>query len=269
MAIITISRGSYSKGKEVAEKVARKLDYQCIAREIILKASKEYNTPEIKLLRAIHDPPSVLDRLTYGREKYIAYFQSALLNHLQRDNIIYHGLAGHFFLKGVSHTLKVRIISDVEDRLALEMAREGVSREQALAILKKDDEERKKWSRTLYGIDTSDSSLYDLVIRIRKITVDDAVDLICHAAGLEQFKTTVASQQAMEDLVLSSKVKAALIDLKPDVQVTAKAGKVLVGTRSTLVHEPEMKKEMERIAESIPGVKSVEIQVTHLVDWSD
>ncbi|MGO9691663.1 MAG: cytidylate kinase family protein, partial [Syntrophobacteraceae bacterium] len=51
MAIITISRGSYSNGKEVAEKVAQKLGYKCYAREVILEASKEFNIPEIKLVK--------------------------------------------------------------------------------------------------------------------------------------------------------------------------------------------------------------------------
>ncbi len=69
MAVITISRGSYSRGKEVAEKVAQKLGYECIAREIILEASEEFNIPEVKLIRAIHDSPSILNRFAYGKEK--------------------------------------------------------------------------------------------------------------------------------------------------------------------------------------------------------
>src|SRR5208283_580697 len=87
MAIITISRGSYSKGKEVAEKVAQKLGYQCYAREVILEASKEFNIPEIKLVKAVHDAPSILERFSYGKEKFIAYFQAALLKCLVRDNV--------------------------------------------------------------------------------------------------------------------------------------------------------------------------------------
>ncbi|MBW2573755.1 MAG: cytidylate kinase family protein, partial [Deltaproteobacteria bacterium] len=43
MGVITISRGSYSKGKEIAEKLAEKLDYDCISREILLQASKQFN----------------------------------------------------------------------------------------------------------------------------------------------------------------------------------------------------------------------------------
>ncbi|MFC1906918.1 AAA family ATPase, partial [Chloroflexota bacterium] len=116
MSIITISRGSYSRGKEIAEKVAEKLGYECIGRDSLIEASKQFNIPEIKLIRAIHGAPSILERFGYGKEKYIAYIQAALLRHVKKDNIVYHGLAGHFLLEGISHVLKVRISSDIEDR---------------------------------------------------------------------------------------------------------------------------------------------------------
>ena len=61
MAIITISRGSYSKGKEVAEKVAKKLGYECLSREVVLEASNQYNISEIKMVKAIHDAPTILE----------------------------------------------------------------------------------------------------------------------------------------------------------------------------------------------------------------
>ncbi len=204
MAIITISRGSYSNGKAVAEKVAHKLGYKCYAREVILEASNEFNIPEIKLVNAIHNAPSILERFSYGKEKFITYFQSALLKCLQRDNVVYHGLAGHFYVEGVSHVLKVRIIADLKDRIQIVMDREKISYESALALIKKDDLERRKWGQHLYGIDPSDPILYDLVIRVRNMTVDDVADVICHTAGLETFRTTFESQKAMEDLVLPS-----------------------------------------------------------------
>jgi cytidylate kinase len=269
VAIITISRGSYSKGKEVAEKVAEKLGYACVAREVVIEASKEFDIPEVRLVRAIHDAPSILDRFTYGKEKFIAYFQSALLKCLERDNIVYHGLAGHFLLKGVCHVLKVRIISDMEDRVRLEMDREKITSEDALSLLKKDDEERRKWSLNLYGIDTADPLLYDLVIHIRKIKVDDAVDLICHTAGLDCFKTTFESQKAMEDLVLASEVRTTLLDLKPDIQVHVRNGVVTLGASTMIIKDPDLAEEVTRIARHIPGVKDVKIKSSHLVDWTD
>ncbi len=187
MAIITISRGSYSKGKEIAEKVARRLEYECIARETLLEASEQFNIPEIKLVRAIHDAPSILDRFSYGGAKYVSYIQAALLRHVQKDNVVYHGLAGHFLLEGISHVLKIRIISDLEDRVRLEMEREKISRKEALSIIKKDDEQRRKWSRHLYRIDTANPGLYDVLLHIKRLAVNDAVDIICHSIGLKHF----------------------------------------------------------------------------------
>ena len=99
MSIITISRGSYSRGKEVAEKLSQALGYECVSREILLEASEEFNIPELNLVRAIHDSPSILERFRQGKERYISYYQYALLKHVQRDNVVYHGLAGQYFLR--------------------------------------------------------------------------------------------------------------------------------------------------------------------------
>lgn len=269
MAIITISRGCFSKGQEVAEAVAQKLGYQCIGRELFLEASKEFNIPELRLERAIHDAPSILDRFTYGKERYIAFFQSAFLKYMRRDNVVYHGLAGHFFLKGVSHALKIRIIADLQSRVEWEMQRQSISAEAILAMLNKDDLERRKWSKALYGIDTWDPNLYDLVICIGKIDICEAVDSICFTAGLESLKTTYESQKAIEDLATAADVKAALIDMKPDIQVYARNGRIIIGSSSLLIKDPELANEMKAIALKIPGVQHVEIKSTNRVDWVD
>ncbi len=261
MAIITISRGSYSRGKEIAEKVGQKLGYDCIDREALIEASEQFNIPEIKLVRAIHDAPSILDRFAYGKEKYIAYVGSALLRHVQKDNVVYHGLAGHFLLKDISHVLKVRIISDWDDRVALEMERENIPRKEAQRILKSDDEQRRRWSKQLHGIDTKDSSLYDMVLHIKTLTPDDAVDMICHAAGLPHFQTTAQSQKALEDLLLASKVKVALLDIKPDIDVSASDGIVLVKTKAHISQEAYLAHMIREVGEHVPGVKEISVDI--------
>lgn len=262
MAIITISRGSYSKGKNVAEKVGDRLGYKCISREILVEASELFNIPEIKLVRALHDAPSVLERFTYGKERYLAFFEAVFLDHVQKDNVVYHGLAGHFYLKGIRHVLKVRILADLEDRVRLEMDREKISRDQALYILKKDDHERRQWSLRLFGIDTWDPSLYDLVLHIHKMTVDDAVDVICHIVGLPQFQTTKESQRALDDLVLAARVRARLIDRCPSVRVKANEGVVYVDTQAGPTVAQELAEELRTVAEQVPGVEEVRIDVS-------
>jgi cytidylate kinase len=262
MAIITISRGSYSKGKEIAERVAEKLGYECVSRDILLEASEHFHIPEIKLVRALHDAPSILERFSFGKERYVAFTEEAFLEHMQRDNIVYHGLAGHFFLKGVGHNLKVRIVADIEDRIKLEMEREGITEDKARSILKKDDYERRRWSMALHGIDTADPSLYDIYIHIHKITVEDAVDIICHTAKLPHFATTEDSQKIMDDLVLASKVKVAIIDEWPRVNVKAYEGKIYVHTEAPLEQEVLVRDNIVKVAKTVSGVEEVSVSVT-------
>jgi cytidylate kinase len=209
MPIITISRGSYSRGKEVAEKLAQKLGYKCISRDILLEASEQFNIPEIKLVRAIHDAPSILERFTHGKERYVAYFRSTLLKHVQKDNVVYHGLAGHYFLRGIPHVIKVRIMADIEDRVQEEMRRENISAEDARYILKKDDDERRRWGIQIYGIDTWDPMLYDMVLYVKSLTVDDAVDLISKAAQLPHFQATPESQRLVDEMARAAAEEAA------------------------------------------------------------
>ncbi|HMK36339.1 MAG TPA: cytidylate kinase-like family protein [Desulfomonilaceae bacterium] len=262
MSIITISRGSYSKGKEVAERVAKRLGYSCISRDILVETSEHFNIPEMKLVRALHDAPSILDRFTYGKERYLAYIESTLFEYARKDNVVYHGLAGHFILGGVKHLLRIRILANIEDRVALEVEREKISSDEALHLLKKDDHERRQWSLKLFGLDTWDPSLYDLVIHIHKITVADAVDIICQTVEREQFKTTPEAQKAIEDLALAARVRAALVSVVPNVGVSAVDGKVYVDAKGGLSEETEMAAELKDLARVIPGVKDVAVHIT-------
>jgi hypothetical protein len=164
--------------------------------------------------------------------------------------------------------LKVRIIAYIEERVKLEMEREGITRAEALHLLKKDDEERRKWSQELYETDPWDPSLYDLVLQIRKATVDDAVDVICHMAALKAFQATKESKTAMEDLVLTAEAKAALIAMYHVTEISAQDGIVFVRTKATLHQQSPLSNDIEKIVKEIPGVKDVRIDFEPIVPLS-
>lgn len=260
MPIITISRGSYSRGKEVAEMVAQKLAYECISRDILLEASAEFNIPEIKLIRALHDAPSVLERFTYGKERYISYIKFAFLQHIRKDNIVYHGLSGHFFLQDVPNVLKVRIIADMEDRVKEEMVRENISAEKALYILKKDDDERRKWSLQIYGADPWDSRLYDMVLHIKTLTVQDAIEMIADTVRKPNFKTTPESRKITDDLALAARVQASLAGIAPKIKVRADDGVVYLSNVGDPVNmENKTIAEIKKLAGKAEGVKELKL----------
>jgi cytidylate kinase len=259
MAIISVSRGSYSQGKAVAERVAERLGYECLSRDVLLQASDQFNIPEIKLEQAIKDAPSILERISHGRQRYIAYIQSALTRHLCRDNIVYHGLAGHVLLKNVSHVLKVRIIAALDLRVTIVMDREKLGRRDAASWIAKLDRERRKWTKSLYGVDPWDPSLYDLLLNLPRFEVDDAVELICRSAELKQFKTTAESQKEMEDLALACQLKAALVEKHPDLYIASRYGNVLVYCAAGDRHARKVKAAVGEVCSQIKGVNNIEV----------
>jgi len=263
VSIITISRGSYSRGKEVAEKVAEKLGYDCLSRDVVLEAAKQLHIPEVKLIRALHDAPSILDRLIGGKEKYVAEFRNVLLGFLRKDNIIYHGLAGQFFLKGVPHVLKVRILADIDYRVQEEMKRENISEKEAHRIIISDDEERRRWSLHLYGIDTWDPNLYDLVLKIGVLTVDCAVDIIVNAMNQPCFETTAESQQKLHDLALISELDTQLDPSLVD-NITASNGELTVQLHAPKNKRKALTEMVQGVANTIPEIKNIVIKFDNI-----
>jgi cytidylate kinase len=245
--------------------VAQALGYKCISREILLEASQTFHVPEIKLVKAIHDAPTILERLGHTKEQYVSYIRTSLLRAAQADNLVYHGIAGHYFLQGVPHVLKVRIIADFEDRVREEMKRENISEDDARNLLKKDDEERHKWGLSVYGCDTTDSSLYDIVLNIKTLTEDVAVKTIVEMANLPSLQTSTASRKLLDELVLAAQVESALMTRFPHIHVTATGHKVLIQVKVSLGEMGDAYKHrnlvqsVEDVARTIAEVDNVEV----------
>jgi hypothetical protein len=188
---------------------------------------------------------------------------------LKKDNVVYHGLAGHFFVKNVPHTLKIRVLANMEDRIRLEMERKGIDADKARRILERDDEEWRKWSQALYGIDTADSSLYDLVVHIKQLTVDDTVEMICGCVSKEQFKTTLESQRLIEDLALSAAIEKALLDVWMDITVCVDNQTAVIETQAPVRAEEMLVKEIRDVTGTFEGISDVKVKCNRVVAMSE
>lgn len=261
MAIISISRPYCSRGRQIAEKVAERLGYDCISREVLIEASGQFNIPEVQLAKAISEGPSFFERLTHGREKYIACVKAALLNHVKKDNVVYHGLAGHFFLQGISHALKVRTIADFESRVKEEMVRENVTENVAMKLLQADDESCRKWALHIYGIDQNDPDLYDMILNLRQISIDDCVDIIQRAAMSESFATTDESKKRLYNMALAANIKAVISEKYADAIVSADEGRVDVLIPKTVSNKNLVISEISSRLVEIEEVKEINVMV--------
>jgi cytidylate kinase len=253
MSIIIVSRGCYHRGSEVAKKAAAELGYKCISREVLLEASKLFDIPELKLTHAIQDAPSLLDRFGRDKKKYITFIRTALLREVQGGNVVYHGFAGHFFLQGIPAVLKVRVFADLEERVKDEMQREGVSAEKARQMVLNDDEERRRWALSLYAMDTSDPTLYDMFLHIGALKVNDAARIVAETARLSSFQMTSESKRLLNDRVLASQVESLLLEEFPRVDVTARDGEAFIHIHTGLsIHTLLMEK--QKIIEKVQAI---------------
>lgn len=277
MAIITFSRGCFSHGKELAERVAERLGYECISREILLEASHFFHVSETKLFESLHDAPGLLDRITHVQQRFVDRIKAALLEHIVKDNVVYHGLAGQMLLDGISHVLRIRVIADIEDRVNLLKNRQRVSRKKALHIIELEDHERAEWYRNVYRIDGNDPRFYDMELHIGRLTIDDACDIVCQAASKDGFKATAQSQSALEDLAIENHVKVVIEDLCK-AEVTSKNGIVHIRIsgqklKSTGAASPNVQHQVQdqiredlynqisALVADIPGVKDIDCSI--------
>jgi cytidylate kinase len=258
MPIITISRGSYFHGKAIAEKLAKKLNYTCLSRDEIIENLEEFHLPEIKLMRGLDDAFSVLDRFPHGKKRFITAIRSAILDRFVTGNVVYHGLVAHHFVREIPHVLKVRVIADTDSRVAAEMEREKISEEKARYILKKDDDERRKWAMFLYGINLTAPETYNLVLRIGHLSEDDAVDIIAGAAQLPSFQETEESKATLVDSALTALISKKLFDF-PHAGVVTKSGQVRITLKVPEEQQSIIKNRVEKILNSITEIKEYTI----------
>ena len=259
MAIIAISRGTFSSGEALAKCLAERLGYRCISREVILdEAAKGYGVPAEELTAAMGKPPSFWERVAGARSGHLIFVQAALCAQAREGNLVYHGLVGHLLLPGISHVIGVRVIADMEFRLKAAMQQQNLAREDAMAHIEKVDKERRHWIRFLFDVEWDDPYLYDVVLNLSRTSPATACDMVARMTEQEEFKPTAASVKALEDLALSSRVSAALArDARTrgaDLSVTANGGIVTItGTTRT----PAVLEVVPLVVRQVEGVKEV------------
>jgi osmotically-inducible protein OsmY len=269
MAIITISRGTFSGGNALAECLAERLDYPRLGREeAIAEAEKEFEISLEKLTAAVLNPPSVWQQTTGPRLAYLKCLTATIMEHAKEGNLVYHGYAGHLLLTGIPHLLRIRVIAGMDLRIQLAMKRMNITEIQASEYIEKVDKDRRNWTYFLYGLEWQDPILYDWVLNLDHISIENACEVIAHRIKLDDFKPTPESQKAIDDALLSSRVWATFAKNErtrvASVQVAADSGKV------TLSGSLGSQKTLETIletAQGVPGVKAIINQLGVGTDW--
>ena len=258
MAIITISRGTFSGGKEIGEGVAARLGFRCLSMEILNKAAEDFGVPVNKLSDALRKKPSLFDRLRHEKQHYITVIKDELVRAVKDENVVYHGLAGHLMLKELPHVLRVKVCADLEKRIGVAMEANSLTRKEAERHIAQVDQDRNRWVKYLYHVDRHDYRTYDLVINLERVSIPSAIDIICKLAEEREFLPTEESHARMRDLVLANDIKAQIAASgkveDQHLEVTCEDGVVtLAGSVESLVDADRV----QATVTAMPEVKDV------------
>jgi hypothetical protein len=155
--------------------------------------------------------------------------------------------------------------------------RESVTKEAAAEIIEHEDKNRIHWTRYLYKTDIHDPKLYDIVINIGNLTIEDACEIICLAARSKTFRRSDESKQIVEDVAIASRLRAALhlvcdadvfvkngdVHVEVAAQKRKKSGYVSPALQQHLgeVYQDDLIRQITEIARNIPNVNNVFCQI--------
>ncbi len=266
MPIITVSRGSFSGGKMLAEAVAQKLGYRCIDRNQIIQKAEAWGVSQMDLRTAIEKPPTFFGQSAQTKYIYLAFIQAALTEEVRTGKAIYHGLGGHLLLGKGAHVLRTRIIAPMEVRIEAVQGRCQYSRKDAIEYIESVDQDRRKWTKFLYGIDWTDPSLYDLVLDLENMSLQEACEVVCTVSQLKSFEFTPACQKAIDDLAVASHVKASLAmhPATASFQFDVEADGGSVAVKGNII-SPDQAQQVAQIVRDVPGVACAELGQLKLV----
>jgi len=257
MPIITIYQGASGEGQELAETVGEALGYRCVGREVLVEASRRYGIAEAKLNDIVEKGPHWWERLLQDLRPYRIALQAALCELAHDGKVVYHGHLGHELLPRIGHVLKVLLTAPIEFRIEQTRTRQNLDDSAARHYVEEVDKARSRRLMAMFGADWRDPTRYDLILNMGKMRRDGAKRVIIEAAKLEEYQPTPASDQAFNDLALSSRVYATLF-ASPDVrgstlEVRAEGGHIHVKGR--VDHGLEDK--VVTIVKNVPGVTKV------------
>jgi cytidylate kinase len=256
MALITISRGTFSGGLQLAECIASALELRLVSREVLADAAQASGLPLTDLSRAVEKPPSFLDRLSWDRHRYLACVRAALCEHAKEGRLVYHGHGGHILLEAIPGVNRVLVIADRERRIRSAMERESLDEDDAARYVERMDDHRHRWMQFLYGREWRDPDQFDLVVNLARMTVSEACHVVVELTRQQSFAITDETRKALRDRALASRAEAALLGDKRTrlKRMSVEASEGVVTVRAVA----RSRRDMDAVREVLDGVEGAE-----------
>lgn len=189
-----------SLGKEVAARVAGHLGFSLVDKTKLIQLCAEVDLDEARLLKvdeAISRGGREIDPET---EAYARLLQDLIAQLAEEQDLVILERGAQGLFRDRPGSLHVRFVAPRKFRVMQVMGREALSERKARRLIKILEAERARYLRFLYRLDSADPSLYDLTLRMDRLSVEQALKLIVTAVD-EMDLTQVPRDRIVEDIL--------------------------------------------------------------------
>ena len=199
MAVITISRQFGAGGVTLGKMIAEKLGYSFADTEIIKMVAemanvstnfvetveKEAGGKFSKLINRLVSKP-LLERVLkdergyIDEEIYLDYLVLIIAQMADEGNVVILGRGSQYILNDHPDAYHFLLINEFENRVHFMQERYQLSQARAAQVVRSEDKRRLNLYRKLHKTDYDDPSLYHMVLNRNKISLEKAMEMICH-----------------------------------------------------------------------------------------
>jgi cytidylate kinase len=193
--IVTVSRQTGSRGSYFASRLATRLNYQRLHREVIDAIAKTsgYRRRVIEALdeKRRGEIESLVDSVLTGQSvdhaDYVRYLCNVILSMSRLGGVIVMGRGSNFML-GPERGFHIRIICPRDKRIENLMKYKMLEKKDAIREVDSSDVQRREFIHKLFDRKIDDPLNYDLIVNSALIDVEEMVDLAVLAINAKMNK---------------------------------------------------------------------------------
>lgn len=200
MAVVTISRQPDVFGEEVAARLAGKLGFMLVDDARLAQLWREADLDEGALAGIDERLPCADPGMDPETEASLKLLPDLIAQLAEEYDLVLVGRGGQGLFRNRAGTLHVHLIAPRPFRVRQRQVHDDVPAREAGRRIRELEEQRACYLRFLYGLNWRDPHLYDLILRMDRISVDQAVELIAAAVETTGIRH-VPREQIVKDLL--------------------------------------------------------------------
>ncbi|QDV85063.1 AAA family ATPase [Planctomycetes bacterium TBK1r] len=187
---LALSRETGACGSEIAQKVAERMQWDLLDQEIVDYMHQHYGTPRCLISRVDERHENWLSSIITSRIGGLGFSESTYTHRVAKllllaathGKVVIVGRGARFILPR-DHGLSVRIVAPMDFRVAQVMRKRGLGEREACRFVAETDHNRDVYIKEHFHQKASDPHLYDLVVNVGDLSLDDAADTIVESLG--------------------------------------------------------------------------------------